>query len=67
MVLQIHGGPWYRDWWGCDLRTNFGLHVVMVSILFPFKPHFAYPTYESVLVRLTLEFSKNSINTWQTE
>jgi hypothetical protein len=49
------------------LRTNFGLHVVMVSILFPFKPHFAYPTYESVLVRLTLEFAKNSINTWQTE
>jgi hypothetical protein len=39
----------------------------MVSILFPFKPHFAYPTYESVLVRLTLEFSKISINTWQTE
>jgi hypothetical protein len=51
---------WYSEFMGAHgiviggdviLRTNFGLHVVMVSILFPFKPHFAYPTYESVLVR----------------
>jgi hypothetical protein len=49
------------------LRTNFGLHVVMVSILFPFKLHFAYPTHEFVLAHLTLEFAKKSINTWQTE
>lgn len=67
---------WYSEFMGVHgiviggdviLRTNFGLHVVMVSILFPFKPHFAYPTHESVLACLTLEFAKNSINTWQTE
>jgi dipeptidyl aminopeptidase/acylaminoacyl peptidase len=23
MVLRIHGGPWYRDWWGCDSENQF--------------------------------------------
>lgn len=23
MVLRIHGGPWYRDWWGWDAENQF--------------------------------------------
>ncbi|KAH9570506.1 hypothetical protein CY35_02G043600 [Sphagnum magellanicum] len=23
MVLRIHGGPWYRDWWGFDSENQF--------------------------------------------
>lgn len=23
MVLRIHGGPWYRDWWGWDDENQF--------------------------------------------
>lgn len=23
MVVRIHGGPWYRDWWGWDAENQF--------------------------------------------
>lgn len=23
MVQRIHGGPWYRDWWGWDAENQF--------------------------------------------
>lgn len=23
LVLRIHGGPWYRDWWGWDAENQF--------------------------------------------